>query len=81
VMGSVHANALHKGHIDHKERPGKVAGTLNVTVRGNIPSDRFGSFSTILIVSSEPFGAGTIYGITRGRDGKRMELSFDVSYV
>jgi hypothetical protein len=80
VMGSAHLDALRKAHIDHKIRPGKAPHSLHVTVHGNIPSDRFGSFSTLLIVSSRPFGAGTVYGSTRGVGGKPMQLSFDLSY-
>jgi hypothetical protein len=81
VQGQQHASALRKVHLDFKTKPGKGRGTINVTVHANVPRQGHERFATVLIVSSEPFGAGTIYGVAIGTSGHDMHVSFEFLYV
>lgn len=80
VQGAEHAWALEKAHLDFKTRPGKAPGTVNLTVHANVPGKDHQSFATVLVVSSEPFGAGTIYGLAMARSGHDMHVTFDFLY-
>jgi hypothetical protein len=80
VQGAEHARALEKAHLDFKTKPGKAPGTVNLTVHANVPGSGHERFATVLVVSSEPFGAGTIYGVAMGTSGHDMHVAFDFAY-
>lgn len=80
VQGAQHAWALEKAHIDFKIKPGKLPGTVNLTVHANVPGQGHERFATVLVVSSQPFGAGAIYGLTMGSSGHDMHVTFDFLY-
>lgn len=80
VQGEQHASALTKAHFNFKTEPVKDHVTMKVTVHANVPGQGHESFATVLIVSSEPFGAGTIYGVAMGTSGHDMHVSFEFLY-
>jgi hypothetical protein len=80
VMGTQYERRLEHAKLDFEAKPGKGHGTMHLRIRANIPGKDHESFSTVLVVSSQPFGDGTIYGVVTGRSGHRMELSFDFVY-
>jgi hypothetical protein len=80
VQGTSHAGALKKAHITFRAKPGKRAGTMDIDVHSNIRDSVQGTFATLLIVSSQPFGAGTVYGMVVGNSGHDMHVSFNFSY-
>jgi hypothetical protein len=80
VQGADHAGALERAHLDFKTKPGHTPGTVQVDVHANIPGNDHERFSTVLVVSSEPFGAGEVYGVTMGTSGHDMHVSFSLVY-
>jgi hypothetical protein len=80
VQGAQHTAALRHTHLGFKTRPGKEHGTIGVEVHANIPGNDHDRFSTVLIVSSQPFGAGEIYGIATGTSGHDMKVAFELAY-
>lgn len=80
VAGVENALALKHAHVDLKAKPGKRPGTMNLVVQANVPNIEHRDFATLLIVSSEPYGAGIRYGVVTGSSGHTMELSFDFVY-
>jgi hypothetical protein len=80
VAGAAHENALAKSHLDFKAKPGKGHGTMQLDVHAKIPGKDHDSFATVLVVSSAPFGAGTIYGVVFGRSDHDMHVSFQFVY-
>jgi hypothetical protein len=74
ALGSQHQAALASAWIGYTTRS-----RGHVTIYDYIPSDLHGSFPTEMIVSSQPYGAGTVYGSTFGRSGSTMVVSFNVS--
>ena len=74
ALGSQHQAALTSARIGYLARSNG-----HVTIYDYIPRDSQGSFPTELIVSSQPYGAGTVYGSTFGRSGSAMVVSFYVS--
>lgn len=65
--------------------PEKTAPPINeksvlVTVYDSIPSDSSGTtFATMMIVSSQPFGHGVVYGSVNGTSGSTMSVSFGIN--
>jgi hypothetical protein len=80
VQGADHAYALKNSHVDFKAKPGKRAGTMGLDVHTNIRGRDHDSFSTVLIVSSQPYGAGTIYGVVMGSSHHDMHVIFEFAY-
>jgi hypothetical protein len=80
VQGPQHSAALEKGHLDFKTKPGDTPGTVELEIHANIPGKDHERFATVLIVSSDPFGAGTIYGVTMGTSGHDMRVRFTLVY-
>jgi hypothetical protein len=81
VEGTAHLAALHKMHLDFDAKPGKHHGTMHLRIRLKIPDVDHHRFATLLVVSSEPFGAGTVYGVDTGTSGQTMEVEFDYVYA
>lgn len=75
VMGSQHQAALELAKASYTTREFSRARVL-VTVYDNIPNDSDGTFATEMIVSSQPFGSGLVYGSQYGTSGSTMSVSF-----
>jgi hypothetical protein len=80
VQGAEHAGAMRHTHLELKTKPGAKRGTMDVSVHANIPGGGHGRFTTMLIVSSEPYAAGEIYGTATGVSGHDMVVSFQLEY-
>jgi hypothetical protein len=80
VQGTRYEGRLKHAKLDFDAKADKRHGTVHIRIRANIPGQGRESFATVLVVSSEPYGAGTIYGVVMGRSGHRMELSFEFHY-
>ncbi len=80
VEGSAHANALAKSRVDFKAKPGKRHGTMQVDVHAKIPGKDHDRFATVLIVSSAPYGAGTVYAVVMGTSDHDMHVAFQFVY-
>jgi hypothetical protein len=80
VQGAQHEQALKKAHIDFEAKHGKRHGTMRLIVRAHIPDEHHQRFATVLVVSSEPFGEGTVYGVVMGQSGREMKLDFVFVY-
>jgi hypothetical protein len=79
VLGSEHLAALERATISYTTTPIKKKSVL-VTVYENIPSDSFrATFATMMIVSSQPFGHGVVYGSSYGTSGSTMSVSFRIN--
>jgi hypothetical protein len=81
VQGVDNAWALEKAHVDIEAKPGNGTGLVLVRVRTNIPQKDHHAFSTVLLVSSRPYGGGTIFGVVMGRSGQTMQLLFSMAYA
>lgn len=75
VMGAQHQAALASAKTTYTTRAVSKSSLL-VTVYDYIPTDRFGTFATEVIVSSEPYGAGVVYGAASGTSGSSMKVWF-----
>ncbi len=75
VYGSQHQAALAAAVVSYTTRRVDRKNFL-VTVYDTIPTDSFGSFATMMIVSSQPFGHGLVYGSATGISGSTMSVSF-----
>ncbi|HEV8382132.1 MAG TPA: hypothetical protein VGQ29_11125 [Gemmatimonadales bacterium] len=80
VQGTRYEGRLKHAKLDFDAKADKRHGAVHIRIRANIPGQGRESFATVLVVSSEPYGAGTIYGVVMGRSGHRMELSFEFHY-
>jgi hypothetical protein len=78
VMGSQHLAALTSAKTSYTTRAVSKTSVL-VTVYDYIPSDSVGTFATRMIVSSQPFGAGVLYGSAYGTSGTTMSVSFSIN--
>jgi hypothetical protein len=77
ALGSQHQAALAAAKIGYLTSAASK-GTLRVTVFDYIPRDEHGNFPTEMIVSSEPFGKGVVYGSVYGTSGVPMAVSFKI---
>jgi hypothetical protein len=78
VLGSEHQAALSLATISYATSPINRKSVL-VTVHDYIPSDS-GTFATMMIVSSKPFGQGLVYGsVVYGTSGSTMSVSFGIN--
>jgi hypothetical protein len=50
-----------------------------VTVYDFIPTDSKGTAATMMVVSSQPYGAGVVYGTAYGTSGTIMSVSFGLN--
>jgi hypothetical protein len=75
VMGAQNQAALASAKISYTANS-VSKDSASVTVYDYIPTDRHGTFATEMIVSSEPFGAGVVYGSTYGTSGSTMAVRF-----
>jgi hypothetical protein len=80
VQGSKHVSALRDAHHDLKTTPGKATGAVDLQIRVKIHGHDRESFSTMMMVSSAPFGAGTNYGMVTGTSDHEMVLHFTMVY-
>lgn len=80
VQGAEHASALRKAKVHLEAKPGKGRGTMDLEIRAKIPADGHARFLTVLLVSSKPYGAGTVYGVVRGSNDHDMNLRFELAY-
>jgi hypothetical protein len=80
VQGTRYESRLKHAKLDFEAKADKRHGTVHIRIRANIPGKGHESFATVLVVSSAPYGAGTIYGVVMGRSGHRMELAFEFVY-
>jgi hypothetical protein len=74
-----HLQALQLAKITYTAQAVGGKGTAQVTVYDYIPNDAGARFATLMIVSSQPFGAGTVYGSTNGTSGVTMSVTFFIS--
>ncbi len=79
AMGTEHLPTLHLAEITYTAEATADKHTAQVTVYDYIPDDAIGRFTTLMIVSSEPFGAGTVYGSANGTSGVTMTVPFLIS--
>ena len=77
AMGSQHQPTLASSRIAYATRSDKNG--LTLTVYDYIPSDHYGTFATEMIVSSQPFGTGLVYGFATGTSGTTMTVRFRVN--
>jgi hypothetical protein len=75
VMGPQHQATLAYAKLGYTTRAVSKSSLL-VTVNDFIPSDAYGTFATEMIVSSQPFGAGVVYGSATGMSGSTMKVWF-----
>ena len=75
VMGSQHQPALALAKVTYITRT-LSSKSVFVVIYDTIPTDSSGTFATEMVVSSQPFGAGRIYGSSYGSSGKRMAVPF-----
>lgn len=80
VQGAEHAGALAKAHVKFKTKPGKTPGTIELDIHANVPGKDHQHFATVLVISSQPFGQGTIYAVTMGTSGHDMHVRFVLVY-
>jgi hypothetical protein len=80
VQGFQHAGALARAHLDFNAKPGKLAGTMQMQVKAKIEGKDHDTFATVLVISSRPFGAGRLYGVTTGTSSHDMNLTFQFAY-
>jgi len=77
AIGTQHQATLALSKISYTARSDKKG--LTVTVYDYIPSDQYGTFATEMIVSSQPFGSGLVYGTATGGSGSTMTVRFRIS--
>jgi hypothetical protein len=75
VLGTQHQPALASAKITYITR---TAGgdSVFVVVYDKIPTDSYGTFATEMVVSSEPYADGVIYGSSYGISGTVMSVPF-----
>jgi hypothetical protein len=78
VWGSEHQAALGLATLSYRTSPVNKKSLL-VTVNDSIPTDSSGTFATMMIVSSQPFGHGVVYGSSTGTSGSTMSVSFGIN--
>jgi hypothetical protein len=78
VDSSKHQAALALATTSYTTRSLSKTSVL-VTVYDYIPGDAGPPFATRMIVSSQPFGAGTLYGSAYGTSDTTMSISFWVN--
>lgn len=76
---AAHLQTLQLAKITYTARATGPGSTAQVTVYDYIPDDAGARFATLMIVSSQPFGAGTVYGSTSGTSGVTMKVTFLIS--
>ena len=81
VLGSQHAGALQSSKLTYTSAGVGLLGLAetSVTISDTIPADRYGTFPTEMTVSSEPMGAGTVYGQASGTSGIPMAVTFTLN--
>jgi len=77
VMGEQHQAALASAKTGYRTVVVSRKSVL-VMVYDLVPSDASGSFATELIVSSQPFGSGHVYGSVYGRSGTTTRIWFAI---
>jgi len=77
VLGSQHEAILASSEVTYTVRFVSRKSVV-VAVDDYIPTDSYGSFPTEMIVSSMPFGGGTVYGSASGTSGSTMEVVFSI---
>ena len=78
VQGTQHEPVLALAKATSRaSRSGKS--TFLVVVYDYIPSDSYGTFATMMVVSSKPFGNGLVYGTSYGTSGSAMSVAFVVN--
>lgn len=78
VMGAEHEATLASAKISYTTRL-TAKDSLLVTVYEYIPADQYGTFATVMIVSSQPFARGVIYGSAAGTSGTTTHVSFRIN--
>jgi hypothetical protein len=78
VQGLQHQPALALAKATYRAR-GAGENSVVVTIYDYIPSDASGTFATMMVVSSKPFGAGVVYGSSYGTSGSTMSVVFWVN--
>jgi hypothetical protein len=78
VMGSQHQATLAAAKISYTART-VTKNSLLVTVYDYIPTDAYGTFATEMIVSSQPYGEGVVYGVAFGTSGSAMKVPFSIN--
>ena len=76
-MDSQHLPTLARAKIRYTTHTASETRVL-VTVYDYIPRDSIGTFETKMVVSSQPFGAGALYGSAYGTSGTTMSVSFRI---
>jgi hypothetical protein len=77
VVGPEHLPALARAKANYTTVTLSKKSVL-VTVYDFIPADSFGTSATMMIVSSQPYGAGKVYGSAYGTSGTTMSVSFAI---
>ncbi len=70
-----HLDAIQHATISYTARAMR-AGASVIRVKDSIPTDSSGGFPVFVIVSSQPFGNGTVYGRATGTAGTPIIVSF-----
>lgn len=77
VQGVQNEASLRHAKLEFEAKPGSRKGAVRLRIRSTIPGGNHRSFATVLIVSSEPNGQGTLYGVVMGQSGHPTELIFE----
>jgi hypothetical protein len=78
VQGLQHEPALASARATYRTRTASKSSVV-VVIYDYIPSDASGTFATMMVVSSKPFGGGVVYGSAYGASGTPMSVTFWVN--
>ena len=78
VVGEEHRAALALATAGYTTRTVSRKSVV-VTVYDFIPTDSKGTAATMMVVSSQPYGAGMVYGTAYGTSGTIMSVSFGIN--
>ena len=77
ALGAQHLNALNAARIDQAVRPAANGHGTQVAIEVTVPDDAYASgFPVRSVVSTKPFGRGTVYDDESGLSGNTLRLSF-----
>jgi hypothetical protein len=78
IVGEEHRAALALATAGYTTRTVSRKSVV-VTVYDFIPLDSKGTAATMMVVSSQPYGAGMVYGTAYGTSGTIMSVSFGIN--
>src|SRR3712207_3360296 len=74
ALGDTHRQALQRAAVSTDVKA--VGGGTRVTITVTVPQDGTGAFPTRAVVSTQPFGRGTVLGSASGTAGGAMSVSY-----